>query len=84
MLVSDHGSLLGSGLFGEVYTGRLRQVKVAVKTIKADADRFVINSFLHEIKIRSYLGSHNNIVQFLGANTEGLEKGKMRQCTEVN
>jgi serine/threonine protein kinase len=84
MIVSDHGSVLGSGLFGKVYTGTLRQVKVAVKTIKADADKYVIKSFLHEIQIRSHLGSHDNIVQFLGANTEGWEKGKMRQCMQVN
>jgi serine/threonine protein kinase len=81
MLVSDHGSVLGSGFFGKVYTGRLRQVTVAVKTIKADADRFVIKSFLQEIEIRSYLGSHTNIVQFLGANTDSWQKE--RKCDNV-
>jgi serine/threonine protein kinase len=77
LIYTDASHILGSGFFGKVLNGRLREVEVAVKTIKSNAERDVINTFLQEIKIMSYLGSHPNIVKFLGANTQGWVEGKI-------
>lgn len=39
-------------------------------------DRESLLSFMDEIKVMIYLGSHPNLIELVGSDTKGLEKGK--------
>jgi serine/threonine protein kinase len=67
--------VLGSGFFGIVCMGKVKGMPVAVKTVKPNTKRDVLLSLLAEIKIMSHLQSHPNIVELIGANTDGLANG---------
>jgi serine/threonine protein kinase len=55
--------------------GKVKGLQVAVKTVKPNTERDVLLSLLAEMKIMSHLESHPNIVELIGANTEGLATG---------
>jgi serine/threonine protein kinase len=55
--------------------GKVIGTQVAVKTVKPNTERDVLISLLAEIKIMSHLEGHPNIVELVGANTDGLASG---------
>ena len=70
------GTVLGSGEFGTVHQGFLNGEAVAVKTCKSTVDVEDFKGILAEIKIMEYLGSHENVVQFLGADISMIQERK--------
>jgi serine/threonine protein kinase len=68
---------LGEGNSGIVYLGRIHSLPdpIAVKTLKVEASIIDLKNLLSEIKIMSYVGRHDNIVQLLGAHTAKIERG---------
>ncbi|KAM9846482.1 macrophage colony-stimulating factor 1 receptor 2 [Aulostomus maculatus] len=79
------GAVLGSGAFGKVveataYGLRANDVtRVAVKMLKPSAHSEERDALMSELKILSHLGYHDNIVNLLGACTQG---GPMLMITE--
>ncbi|CAG7718410.1 unnamed protein product [Allacma fusca] len=67
--------VLGLGEFGVVLQGTIDGETVAVKTVKAGAGKQHLHYLLSEIKILSYLGSHENLVELRGAYTKQLISG---------
>ncbi|XP_030315109.1 macrophage colony-stimulating factor 1 receptor isoform X1 [Calypte anna] len=72
------GKTLGAGAFGKVVEatafglGKEDSVlKVAVKMLKSSADTDEQEALMSELKIMSHLGHHENIVNLLGACTNG-------------
>ena len=53
------------------YQGKL----VAVKMTKNTTDVAAFKDFLREVKIMAYIGSHENIVEFLGAPVTTIRVG---------
>lgn len=70
----EQGSILGTGQFGLVLKGSIGATPVAVKTIKPKTDTIYFKSLLSELKILQFLGTHENIVNLIGANTTNLKK----------
>ncbi len=68
---------MGEGNSGIVYKGRIHSLPdpVAFKTLKVDASVLDLKNLLSEIKIISYVGRHDNIVNLLGAHTAKIEQG---------
>nr|XP_046266474.1 macrophage colony-stimulating factor 1 receptor 2 [Scatophagus argus] len=79
------GAVLGSGAFGKVVEatayglGTDDVTRVAVKMLKPSAHSEEREALMSELKILSYLGYHDNIVNLLGACTQG---GPMLMITE--
>ncbi|XP_035713628.1 macrophage colony-stimulating factor 1 receptor 1-like isoform X2 [Folsomia candida] len=73
----DYNKILGSGQFGVVLRGKLRGKDIAVKTVQGNVDRESLLSFMDEIKVMIYLGSHPNLIELVGSDTKGLEKGRV-------
>uniref|UniRef100_A0A8C7V9U0 receptor protein-tyrosine kinase n=1 Tax=Oncorhynchus mykiss TaxID=8022 RepID=A0A8C7V9U0_ONCMY len=81
------GQILGAGAFGKVVeatayglgTGDNMTTRVAVKMLKPSAHSEEREALMSELKILSHLGSHDNIVNLLGACTQG---GPMLMITE--
>nr|XP_061801262.1 macrophage colony-stimulating factor 1 receptor 2-like [Nerophis lumbriciformis] len=79
------GGVLGSGAFGKVVEatayglGSQDETRVAVKMLKPSAHSEEREALMCELKILSYLGYHDNIVNLLGACTQG---GPMLMITE--
>lgn len=71
----SNSELLGQGQYGCVWRGQYNEREVAVKTVKPYTDKVYIKALLSELKIMSYLGSHKNVIQLIGAVTDGLKKG---------
>jgi len=79
---------LGCGEFGVVYKGfykapnsdptEARRI-IAIKTVKEDMELVHVKSFLAEIKTMAFVGSHENIVEFIGACIERIEMSKWIQ-----
>ena len=67
--------MLGSGAFGLVMKAKVHELEVAVKTVKAGAEKSYLKALLSELKILMYLGGHENLIGLIGANTANLEKG---------
>ena len=71
------GAVLGSGEFGVVYFGVCKSESVAVKTFKrsvaTDEFKAVV---LAEVKMMAYLGDHENIVRFMGADISEIARSK--------
>ncbi|CAG7732862.1 unnamed protein product [Allacma fusca] len=66
--------LLGEGAFGKVMKGRVGERYVAIKTINKCTDDKYFRALLSELKIMTFVGKHDNIVELIGANTERLKK----------
>uniref|UniRef100_A0A3B3C0B9 receptor protein-tyrosine kinase n=1 Tax=Oryzias melastigma TaxID=30732 RepID=A0A3B3C0B9_ORYME len=80
------GAVLGSGAFGKVVEATAyglgtdnKATRVAVKMLKRYAHSEERDALMSELKILSHLGYHNNIVNLLGACTQG---GPMWMITE--
>uniref|UniRef100_A0A671TPX4 receptor protein-tyrosine kinase n=1 Tax=Sparus aurata TaxID=8175 RepID=A0A671TPX4_SPAAU len=80
------GAVLGSGAFGKVVEatayglGKENDItRVAVKMLKPSALSVEREALMSELKILSHLGYHDNIVNLLGACTQG---GPMLMITE--
>ncbi|KAM9728608.1 macrophage colony-stimulating factor 1 receptor 2-like isoform 2-T2 [Menidia menidia] len=80
------GAILGSGAFGKVVEATAfgletdkRATRVAVKMLKPSAHSEEREALMSELKILSHLGYHDNIVNLLGACTQG---GPMLMITE--
>uniref|UniRef100_H3CQ92 receptor protein-tyrosine kinase n=1 Tax=Tetraodon nigroviridis TaxID=99883 RepID=H3CQ92_TETNG len=79
------GAILGSGAFGKVVEatayglGTNDVTRVAVKMLKPRAHSEEREALMSELKILSHLGYHDNIVNLLGACTQG---GPMLMITE--
>lgn len=80
LYLSDYQSSLGEGQFGIVLRGKLQTKQgpfpVAVKTTK-DSDASQLRSLLSEIKLMTYIGKHENIVNLIGAITQDLKKREL-------
>lgn len=80
------GAILGSGAFGKVVEATAYGLekdndvtRVAVKMLKPSAHSEERDALMSELKILSHLGYHDNIVNLLGACTQG---GPMLMITE--
>ncbi|XP_041863683.1 macrophage colony-stimulating factor 1 receptor 2 isoform X2 [Melanotaenia boesemani] len=80
------GAVLGSGAFGKVVEATAfglgtdnQATRVAVKMLKPSAHSEEREALMSELKILSHLGYHDNIVNLLGACTQG---GPMFMITE--
>ncbi|KAK5621205.1 Macrophage colony-stimulating factor 1 receptor 2 [Crenichthys baileyi] len=80
------GAVLGSGAFGKVVEATAygletenKAIRVAVKMLKPNAHSEEREALMSELKILSHLGYHDNIVNLLGACTQG---GPMLMITE--
>ncbi|KAM9313196.1 macrophage colony-stimulating factor 1 receptor [Gastrophryne carolinensis] len=72
------GKTLGAGAFGQVMEAKAiglgkdeAALKVAVKMLKSSAHSDEVEALMSELKILSHLGNHQNIVNLLGACTQG-------------
>ncbi|XP_006832105.1 PREDICTED: receptor-type tyrosine-protein kinase FLT3 [Chrysochloris asiatica] len=72
----EFGKVLGSGAFGKVMNATAYgicktgvSIQVAVKMLKDKADSSEKEALMSELKMMTYLGSHENIVNLLGACT---------------
>lgn len=68
-LILNNSEYLGSGQFGDVYKAIMKvsngsNVTVAIKTLKAGIEN--CKDFNAEIDILKKVGSHKNVVKFLG------------------
>ncbi|OXA47844.1 Vascular endothelial growth factor receptor 1 [Folsomia candida] len=81
----DERSPLGNGAFGRVLKAELfskqgdpfteaRSMIVAVKTLNENADLIYFKAMLLELKILSYIGRHENVVNLVGACTAMLKE----------
>ncbi|CAL8075527.1 unnamed protein product [Orchesella dallaii] len=78
----ESNALLGSGAFGTVVRGIIRNFKgtgedvsVAVKTTKLSSPPTAITGMMSEIKVLGYLGKHDQIVNLIGAYTKEIRRG---------
>lgn len=77
---------LGEGNFGKVVKAKLqgdnRKMTVAVKTLHSNPERIAVENLMSELKIMIHLGSHNNIVNVLGACTTMLPRQELYVIVE--
>ncbi|CAL8136900.1 unnamed protein product, partial [Orchesella dallaii] len=78
----DTNNLLGFGKFGRVYKGTVKGKVAAVKRPNLYCSKATFKTFLCEINIYCYLGSHQNIVNFIGAYIKEINKGVLCIATE--
>ncbi len=75
----DESMLLGAGAFGSVCLAKVvtngKECSSAVK--KANQTSESLKSLMSEIKVLTYLGTHENIVGLVGAYTAELTRGIM-------
>ena len=77
ILITAREKILGSGAFGVVYAGLLsNSVPVAVKTFKGTLDVEEFMAVLAEVKIMAYLGDHEHVVKFLGADVSQITESQ--------
>ena len=64
------------GQFGQVFKAKLtrngEKTTVAVKTLRNNPERIEVENLISELKIMIHLGSHENIVNVIGACTKRL------------
>ena len=66
--------MLGSGEFGVVHRGVYNSEPVALKVLKSSVEVDEFKSVLSEVKIMAYVGDHEFIVKFIGAETSEITK----------
>ncbi|NXW33273.1 FLT3 kinase, partial [Phaetusa simplex] len=88
----EFGQVLGSGAFGKVVNATAYgisnagdSVQVAVKMLKEKPDASEKDALMSELKMMTHIGSHENIVNLLGACTMSgnllpLPSGKLSKC----
>ena len=69
--------MLGSGEFGIVYRGVYNSEPVAIKVSKSFVHVDEFKSVLSEVKIMAYVGNHDFIVRFIGAEISEISKRKL-------
>ena len=74
---------LGSGEFGVVHPGICRSEPVAIKLLKQSVDVEEFKAVLIEVKIMAYLGDHEYIVKFVGAEISEIAKSKSGMMTTL-
>ena len=65
---------LGERAFGYCVKGEYKGNTVAVKAAKDTADVATFKDFLREVKIMAYIGTHENIVEFVGAQVSHISQ----------
>lgn len=70
-------TVLGSGEFGVIHPGIWKSEPVAIKTFKRTVEIDEFKAVLAEVKIMAYLGDHEFIVKFVGAEISEIAK---RNC----
>jgi serine/threonine protein kinase len=80
------GIQLGVGQFGRVVKAQFSDSQkgddektVAVKMVRSRANVSAMEALVSEMKIMSYLGSHLNVVNLIGACTKDISQGKTLQ-----
>ena len=68
---------MGEGEFGCCVRGEYRGDMVAVKSTKDTVEVAAFKDFLREVKIMAYIGSHDNIVEFIGAQVSSIDQSKI-------
>ena len=68
--------VLGSGEFGVVHPGTYNSEPVAIKSFKRSVEIDEFKAVLVELKIMAYLGDHEFIVKFIGAEISEIAKRK--------
>ncbi|CAL8147213.1 unnamed protein product [Orchesella dallaii] len=78
-------TILGEGNYGVVHKLKLSKFPnhVAVKIPKSNCTKETLKSLLSEIKIMSYVGVNEYVVQFLGAYTKEIQRGIVYIVTEL-
>ncbi|NXY46410.1 FLT3 kinase, partial [Ceuthmochares aereus] len=86
----EFGQVLGSGAFGKVVNATAYgisnagdSVQVAVKMLKEKPDASEKDALMSELKMMTHIGSHENIVNLLGACTVSGNLYKGSQNTDV-
>lgn len=80
---NETGIQIGTGHFGRVVKAEAVGIKgatetvktVAVKMVRSENDVKSLEALVKELKILTYLGSHLNVVNLLGACTKNISKG---------
>ncbi|ODN05393.1 Platelet-derived growth factor receptor alpha [Orchesella cincta] len=79
--IADEAKPLGVGTFGSVYKAVLTKGGessiVAVKSVQNGRDASYFKSLLEEFSVSAYLGTHSNVVKFVGTCTELLAQRKL-------
>ena len=70
----DKDQVLGSGEFGVVHRGTFNSEPVAIKTLKSSVEVEEFKAVLSEVKIMAYVGNHESIIKFIGAETSEISK----------
>jgi len=72
--------VLGTGQFGVVKKGLVNTGKsldvVAIKSMKDDVDISDFKSFLFELKVMAYIGTHENVVSLVASCTDDIRSRK--------
>ena len=93
-MFTDFGTELGSGQYGVVFKGILKPkpgaqvreyenvIPVAVKTVRPNVEIEYFKALLSELKILSYVGSHENVARLLGAYTANIRNRELYVAVE--
>ncbi|RMC07253.1 hypothetical protein DUI87_16710 [Hirundo rustica rustica] len=83
----EFGQVLGSGAFGKVVNATAYginnagdSVQVAVKMLKEKPDASEKDALMSELKMMTHIGSHENIVNLLGACTVSVSPMGLERC----
>ena len=77
------GIQLGVGQYGRVVKAKISGLRghdektVAIKMVRSRANVSALEALVSEMKIMSFLGSHLNVVNLIGACTKGITKGEI-------
>ena len=71
------GNVLGEGQFGQCVVGEYEGKAVAVKIAKKSLGMDNFKDFLQEVKLMSFIGKHENIIDFIGAVVDDISKGSV-------
>ncbi|CAL8136221.1 unnamed protein product [Orchesella dallaii] len=78
----DNAKILGQGAFGTVYKGSVKENEAAIKQPNSQGSQATFMNVLMEVKVHSYIGSHPNVVIFLGAYIKEIHNGILHIATE--